>query len=710
MPYDELHGNSQFYDAKSLLRPQHEEKTDAVSEFLHSAAYSGLQSPIEGVSQLVNKVSGREIVPQVHIVSAPKPAEFGSGNWHAQQLGGAVGMVAPFLLVNKAVGEVIGRPASAAEAAGLRYKVLQAGTSGFLYDSLMRPVTPDEGNFFAARFRHGAVSAITFSTLATAAHGLDAFGKVPPGTNPLSRGFSNQTFNHALSGVAAGTVNAQLESLTSGKGFASTEESMHGAYTFAVLGASLHGVEKGKEFVSGKVAEASARRELREDLRDVPVKASDGKVVDVYDKIMSQPDSVLRSDQKARIMHVLQEARTKFYEIDNSLPADHPDKGYQIVNWKHTRGEVDQVLEASKLSKEKMTPEQIEDAVLASIFSDSVKSPKNFITHHLDAARAAEEILPSYFDPAKPGNAARIKGIVESIKEHQIGPPGFMGFMSQMFIRNSIKGELTAGATKTFGEKLPEAESKLMDSITAKLTKPSAYAVDGKVPLTESEAAFMDSVGVARWKVEDSSEIDGIQQKISKPFENVAADKPGVVDFNQRQHDYLKLLRIEDWHVPNEKTDWYSSSRRVIDGDSLINYATPDGWAKIAQIRGPGTIFADKTIWDSLDSAKGSYKDAHSIISDAVKPLAEQGLARTEAAVRRVTPEMQKFVDANKEAYGYGPAEKVSFWDKDAEPLRYPEKGQTMEARDAMRLEFARKIRDQMVSQLRAQQGNYSER
>jgi hypothetical protein len=670
-------------DTQALLRPVEKEDTNPFGDFLRSAAYSGIQAPIEGVSQLVNKTVGSNVIPEVRMIDAPKHAEFGSTRWHAQTIGGAVGMLAPFMAVNKGVGSLMRTEAAAMNS--LRFKVTQAATAGFVYDGLMRPVQDNEGNFWAARLKHATVGAVTFGTLAGTGHALDAVSK------PI-------LFNHTVAGITAGGTNAQLESLLSGKGFASTEDTMRGGYTFAVVGLGLRGIETGKEAASAKVRDVIMRRELRSDLREVPVRMEDGRVVDVVEKINAE--TALRPEQKERVLGILGEVRDNYYKIDNALPKDHPNKGYQIVNWKHTRGEIDPVLESSKMDRQ-MKAQEIEDAMIASTFSDSVKTPQNFITHHLDGARLAEQVLPKYFDKNNPVEAARMKGIIESIKEHQIGPPAFMGMMTEMFIRNSIKGEIGG---KTLG-----ADAEVVTSLNGKLDKPGDHAVNGKVQLSEQEGVLLDRIGTPRSLVENATELANIRAKISNPFENVSAENRGIVDFTDIQRGYLNRVGLNDWYVPNEATPWYRQSRKLINGDSLINYASPDGWAKIAQIRGPNTGFPDKTIWDSLASAKQSYNDAMTVIEAQVAPLAEAGLRRTEAAVERVTPKVQQWVDANKQGYGYEANEKVSFWDRDAEPLRYPEKGTPLEARDALRFDFARQIRDKMVAELRAQQGNYSE-
>jgi hypothetical protein len=82
----------------------------------------------------------------------------------------------------------------------------------------------------------------------------------------------------------------------------------------------------------------------------------------------------------------------------------------------------------------------------------------------------------------------------------------------------------------------------------------------------------------------------------------------------------------------------------VIAGDHSINYNHPDGFAKIALIRGPDTeaLFEDPTVLDSLDSAVASFADSFRVLLPEVQPMAIAGLRRTQAAVERVTAIMRE--------------------------------------------------------------------
>ncbi len=418
---------------------------------------------------------------------------------------------------------------------------------------------------------------------------------------------------------------------------------------------------------------------LRTDLVEVPVKGADGQLTNVYQKIMDEP--TLTGPQKDRIMRMLAEVHDAYLRIDDALPEGAPNKGYQIVNWKHTRGEIDQVLEAAKLNK--LNPEETEDAIMISIFADSIKTPQNFITHNIDGAQGAADVLARYFDPAIPGNLERINGITQAIKEHQIGPPGFMAKITRGMLLSKLGGPATADQTAL---------------------------------------------------------IDSICKRIANPLDTAHHTADGTrIEFSPDELVMLKKIGVEEWTVPHPGSPWYKASRAVIDGDSLINYASPDGWAKIAAIRGPGKgpFFEDPTIWRSLQSAKESYDDALTVMTNEAKPLAEAGLDRTNKAVERVKPDVDAWLAKEAGDVPYNPDGSLPFWNAD---LKYPEKLTQQEQQRFTQLftsesaglidaaqraelqglrykgltplqiqqfEFAKKLREKTVELLRAQQGIY---
>ncbi len=94
--------------------------------------------------------------------------------------------------------------------------------------------------------------------------------------------------------------------------------------------------------------------------------------------------------------------------------------------------------------KNKLSPHEIENAIIASMFSDSVKFPKvpgengKFRVHNIDGARAAAEVLPRYFDLSAPHNMERLEHIYRAIREHQISPPEFMASITKMSLTGAL--------------------------------------------------------------------------------------------------------------------------------------------------------------------------------------------------------------------------------------------------------------------------------
>src|SRR5262249_22373747 len=117
------------------------------------------------------------------IIDAPSRAEFGTVNWHVQQIGGAIGLIVPFGIMNKGVkgaGGLLGRAVRfagfGAELSGAASKaalsILEMGATGAAFEGLLRPVQPEQGDFWSARGRNALAAAATFSTLQAVSMGL----------------------------------------------------------------------------------------------------------------------------------------------------------------------------------------------------------------------------------------------------------------------------------------------------------------------------------------------------------------------------------------------------------------------------------------------------------------------------------------------------------------------------------------------------------
>jgi hypothetical protein len=69
--------------------------------FVHSFGHALVQAPIDGVREVVNKLSNSKIVPKIEIVKAPEKAEVSTPEWEAQKFGTGAGLVAGLLILAK---------------------------------------------------------------------------------------------------------------------------------------------------------------------------------------------------------------------------------------------------------------------------------------------------------------------------------------------------------------------------------------------------------------------------------------------------------------------------------------------------------------------------------------------------------------------------------------------------------------------------------
>jgi hypothetical protein len=345
------------------------------------------------------------------------------------------------------------------------------------------------------------------------------------------------------------------------------------------------------EILPPLVDESRSISTLRADLADVPVLTDDGKVTNVYHKLESE--NFLHRQDRMVVWRCLALVREAYLQLESS--ADEGVKGYQWnMNWKHTRAEVDQVYEASKILG--LTSDETRDAILASIFSDSIKNRSNFIIHNVHGSQAAALALSYFWNTESDEHMHSVQRIVLAIKQHQIAPPEFMARTVVVLLGRKFR-------LGSFDQIVRSGMSHSPDETKQKYIVRSIY------------------------------------DKIGHPFEekNLTADL-GRINFTDEERDMLKQIGIFDWWVPHPKVASSKIAHALITGDHSINYNNPDGFAKIALIRGPATeaVFEDATIYDSLESAMASFADSFNILLPEVRPLALRGIRRTHVAVTRV--------------------------------------------------------------------------
>lgn len=431
-----------------------------------------------------------------------------------------------------------------------------------------------------------------------------------------------------------------------------------------------------KDFIESKFEKmnpadrAKAREAVISDLKEVKasatVSSADGKPLSVYDRLMS--DKSMSQTQKERVIDMLADVREHYASYrgaDGKLISD------QEVNWIHTQGELAKVMDSARANR--LSGEETENALIASMFSDSAKytdtaiTKGNFTTHHMDGALAAQHVLEAKGFPPE-----RIKAITQAIREHQIAPPEFMAFIYQTTIARNLKGQLDS---KAITQEKYDQLKKVLDDMTV--------VGDDKMPRIKQIADINNAPRVKN------------------------GDGEWEIAFTPEQRELMKLSGSEHWYVPHDprfladgktidpefkrlpeseqarRISTYKSSRALIDGDGIDNYATIGGASKIVKIRGPETFFADKTVWDSVKSIDKSYDDAFKVLTKEGKVLAQEALAERNRSLHDNKTGVKAKMDNWLRSLGKDPAkEEIPFYNKELkypEPLSPAEQGQLKE-------------------------------
>jgi hypothetical protein len=372
---------------------------------------------------------------------------------------------------------------------------------------------------------------------------------------------------------------------------------------------------------------------VKSDLKDVRGINASGEETSVLDSLTTDP--TLSDTQKATILRNLAEVREHFASY-RSGDRMHPDPE---INWVHTQGELGRVMESARANK--LTPNEMEDAMLASMYSDSVKfgfpapegASPNFFTHHLDGAIAADESLSKQGYPQD-----RIDSIVQAIKEHQVAPPKFMGKLYQGRLRQAIdtlhtSGKLSDAKLEEFNQTLKEMTSvepngnNVIHDIAYVNDAPKVQTADGnwEVAFTPKQKELLELAGIDKW--------------------SVPIDPTTTTDFNQLSStEQAKLISN------------YKVASTLIDGDAIDNYATLGGASKIVALRKPGGGFVDDTIWKSVGTIDESYEDTYPLLSPGGKRLADATLANRNSALNDETTGIRAQMNAWLKAKGMDPA------------------------------------------------------
>ncbi|MBX9694690.1 MAG: hypothetical protein K2Z81_20045, partial [Cyanobacteria bacterium] len=214
-------------------------KEPFVVQMGRSALVSGVQQPLQGLAQLSDRLTGLELLPKLHFIEEPNPAEFGSSAWHAQTIGSSIGLVLPFLICRRAVFGVsrsAGKSLLSSRAA-IGVSLKEAAVSGFVVDSLTKPVEEDEG-FWQKRMMNGLGGAASFTALTAGNLSITKLASAPTmRTSLLGAALRNPAIGGFVSGVPAGACQSAVDAVKTGH--ISSTEVGRTIYSMMIAGGAL---------------------------------------------------------------------------------------------------------------------------------------------------------------------------------------------------------------------------------------------------------------------------------------------------------------------------------------------------------------------------------------------------------------------------------------------------------------------------------------
>lgn len=220
------------------LRPRSVEppatEPNTLSSFFSNAGesfqYALLESPYNAIAQTVNHIRGSQVLA---LREPPRPANPYSSDWVAQQIGGGIGTVLPFIAVGSLsrLGQARGVLAQTSSASFRHHLFL-----GAAYGGLLTPV--DERHDFWGQKLIGTVSgAISFGAMDGVNTSMRALGTCR--YRPLRFMMSSEGLNHVGSGLIIGSLNADIESYAHTGHGATNDQRLQSAISFALLNGSL---------------------------------------------------------------------------------------------------------------------------------------------------------------------------------------------------------------------------------------------------------------------------------------------------------------------------------------------------------------------------------------------------------------------------------------------------------------------------------------
>ena len=213
------------------------DKQSEVAQFASAAFYIGIEKPVNGLLQTVEKATTVKL-PRMELVDAN--GADGPNATGAQKTGDFVGSLLAYGEARIAAHYGLAKLPGAFQGAASK-----GALAGALMGGVLTPVDEKE-NFWQKKGALALTDAATFGTMEGAAAGLK---RVKPLTqlkeDAFLVGVTKGGVRGALSGAVAGLVNAESQAVTSGNGLASGDAVTSAAAHYALFGAALGAADGG---------------------------------------------------------------------------------------------------------------------------------------------------------------------------------------------------------------------------------------------------------------------------------------------------------------------------------------------------------------------------------------------------------------------------------------------------------------------------------
>lgn len=241
-------------EASKKLPGKFETIANLASSALHSAAYEAIQQPLSSIGQFIDKAKpDYHAAERLQFIAPVKQAQFGSAEWHADQLGAAAGQMVPFLASRYMVkplfaeGAMLSGTKFLTKASPLRFSVAEAAASGFVAQTVFHPVESND-NFWSQKLVDGTKGAATMATLTATTHGLQFLSETELASKyKVASFFKNPIASGVIAGAPAGVLGAEMESIQHDKKFASLSDITKSVYSMSMIGGTFGAIASGAQ-------------------------------------------------------------------------------------------------------------------------------------------------------------------------------------------------------------------------------------------------------------------------------------------------------------------------------------------------------------------------------------------------------------------------------------------------------------------------------